>query len=115
MRKAKPTVKKRGKTKKSFNQNHPVKYLIGSIPIRDVNVVSIYISERDMATIAEIANGSKMSVAKILAFSGQPCPACKDIPISISHKGCVVIIPRGLLSTIKNDSGSTITKKNRAV
>lgn len=114
MRKTNFTPKKQKKKPRSFNDKYPILYMEGNIPIRAVNIVSIYIDERNMAAIAKIAKGCKMSVAKIIAFSGQPCPSCKDKPIVISHQGIVVEIPRGLLSTIKSNSGSTITNKKRS-
>lgn len=109
------TPKKEKKKPRGFNEKYPILYYVGDIPIRAVNIVSIYIDERNMAAIAKIACGCKMSVAKIIAYSGQPCPSCKSQPITITHQNINVEIPRGLLSTIKSNSGSTITKKKRVV
>ena len=105
-----PSLKKKART---FAEKYPIKYYVGNIPIRECNVISIYIKETDMVRIATIAQMSDMSVAKIMAFSGKPCEACKDNLIECTHKGQQVLIPRGLMSINKMESGFPLSAVKR--
>jgi hypothetical protein len=99
--------------KKKYKQRYPVIYMEGAIPIRSINVVSIYLPEMVMGKIAKIANQHELSVAKILAISGQPCACCKGQMVSVIHKGNAIEIPKGLLYLPKQASGTPISKTKK--
>lgn len=100
--------------KSTRSQRHPIIEMIGDVPIRRVNYLSFYFDERAMKIIARlIAKVPKLSAAKIVALSSQPCECCKGKKIMMFVDGKVVLIPRGLLSTKRENNGSNISKKKR--
>lgn len=102
------------KTPKSYPEKYPVLETIGTIPIRKVNYVSVYINEANMRIIAKaILKMPTMSVAKILALSGKPSDCCKSKKVMVAYGDKIVLIPRGLLSSKRDTNGSNIAKKKR--
>jgi len=96
--------------KRTHKEKYQIKYYIEGIPIREMNVISIYISEPNMVQIARAIKDTPISVAKVLAYSCCPCEHCAGKHVVIKYKGKSLNIPRGLLSIGKMSSGSTIKK-----
>lgn len=105
-----PDKKKKPKTR---NEKYPVLYYIGGIPIRASNFITIYIPEMNMVKVATAAAKSNLSIAKLLALSGQPCESCKNTPVEVTVNGTTVAIPRGLMSFNKQNSGETTKNKHK--
>lgn len=95
---------------KSFDEKYPIQSYVDGIPIRAVNIVSIYITSENMIRIAKAKKGHRISIAKIIANSASPCGRCKNEPVIIFNEGKYLSIPRGLLTPARTNSGTPKTK-----
>lgn len=109
-----PANKKSSPEKKKlpWNERNPVLYEIDGVPIRRVNIVSVYIPEHCMVKIAKALKGTNLSIAKILSLSSQPCDSCKHTPVITVDRGNTITIPRGLMFINKINSGFNV-KNNK--
>lgn len=99
---------------KKFSDKYEVLYLVGTVPIRRNNLLSIYMPEHSMAKVARIVSDTGLSAAKVLAISGTPCECCKGKPVIISIDGEPYEIPRGLFTSKRTNSGVKIQDKKRS-
>lgn len=87
--------------KRALDDRREIKYYIEGVPIRKVNIISIYVSEANMVKLAKAKKKHNISVSTILCLSSQPCSKCKNEPVIIYHEGEYLSIPRGLFHKSK--------------
>lgn len=90
---------------------YPILYHIGDIPIRHVNVITLYIPEVHYVKMVRAMEGSGAPMSKVLAASGQPCSKCKDDLVPLITRLGTLMIPKGLLKTNKQTSGTGRKRK----
>jgi hypothetical protein len=89
------------------NQNpdkNPILYLIDDEPIRKKNYVYVELDAQEFSRIVKLAKLTKLSKAKIIALSAQPCQVCGNDQVHV----CIML---GQLSTKKQTSGSHNKKR----
>jgi hypothetical protein len=108
-----PAGEPSGKPKK-FSGKYPVKYHVGTVPVRTNNILTIYIPENAFAKLAKIVSDTGLSAAKVLAISSQPCECCRGKSVSVNIEGESHEIPRGLFTAKRSGSGVNVQKKKRS-
>lgn len=100
--------------KSTYYKNHyPVKKTVADVPVRKVNVISLYLPEGPFEKVLRLSEKTKLSAAKIIALSSKPCSCCKDIPVEVKTIDGIFLIPRGLIVYKKTNSGVTIINNKK--
>lgn len=84
------------------------------VKIRKSNVIRIRVGERKFKELIDEVEKTKLSIPKIIWYSGKPCNHCKGVCVIVFNKNDdQVSIKRGILSdyTLMN-SGTNIIQQN---
>lgn len=96
-----------------FKNNYPVKKMVANVPVREINVISMYLPAAIMEKLITLVELTGLSAANIMTISSKPCPCCKDKPVIVKTNNGEFEIPRGIIFYKKTKSGAIITAKKR--
>lgn len=94
---------------------NPVLYVYKGVNIRRYNKVQLTFGEVQFKKIIDEADGSDLSIHKVLAYSGKPCDRCRDTSVFVYDKeGNEKKVKRGILHVPEGNGIGIIQKaKNK--